>query len=243
MESKKIENLNIKIFADGADIKQIKKYYTDPLIKGFTTNPTLMRNEGVNDYEVFAKNVLSFVKNKPISFEIFADDSSSIIKQAKYISSWGDNVYVKIPVTNTNGDFLGEVIKSLSGEGVKLNITAVFTFEQVKNILHELDHSKPNIISIFSGRIADSGIDPVKHFKYCKQELGNNSNIELLWASPREVYNLFDAEKAGADIITMSQDIINKFKNIGKDLNLYSKETVQMFFNDAKSAGYNLGND
>ena len=235
-----LEKLNIKIFADGADINQIKIFYDDPLIKGFTTNPTLMRNQGIDNYENFAKEILSIVKAKPISFEIFADDSDSIIKQARYISSWASNIYVKIPVTTTSGEFLGEAIKKLSNDGIKLNITAVFTIEQVKNIINNLNQNTPAVISIFSGRIADAGIDPVKYFSKCIENKKENSNIEFLWASPRELYNLFHAEDAGADIITISQDLINKLPNIGKDLSLYSKETVKMFYNDAKAAGYQL---
>jgi len=236
-----LEKLKIKIFADGADINQIKAHYNDPLIKGFTTNPTLMRNQGIDDYENFAIEILSIVKDKPVSFEIFEDDSISIIKQARYISSWASNVYVKIPVTTTGGEFLGDAIKTLSNDGVKLNITAVFTLKQVKDIIVNLNQNTPTVISIFSGRIADAGIDPVKHFSECLENTNANSkNIEFLWASPREIYNLFHAEEAGADIITISQDLINKIPNIGKDLSLYSKETVQMFYNDAKAAGYQL---
>jgi transaldolase len=240
MISKSLNKLNIKIFADGADINTFKLLYKDPLIKGFTTNPTLMRNQGINNYETFARDILNVVKDKPVSFEIFADDSDSIIKQAKFISSWSSNVYVKIPVTNTHGNFLGSAIRSLSDAGIKLNITAVFTSEQVSNIVSNLNKNTPSVISIFSGRIADSGIDPIKHFKECTEKIKTRSNIQLLWASPRELFNIYNAEEAGADIITVSQDLINKFKNIGKDLSLFSKETVQMFYNDAKAAKYNL---
>ncbi len=235
-----LNKLKLKIFADGADIKQIENYYKNPLIKGFTTNPTLMKKNGVNNYEKFAKDVLKTVVEKPISFEIFADESEDIIKQAKYISSWGTNVYVKIPVTNTKGYFLGDAIESLSKEGVKLNITAVFTIEQVKNIFRILDKQTSSIISIFAGRIADSGIDPVKYFKKCKEDLELYPNLDFLWASPRELYNIYHAEEAGADIITVSEELIEKFKNIGKNLEQFSKETVKMFYNDALIAGYNL---
>ena len=243
MINSNLEKLNIKIFADGADINQIKTYYNDPLIKGFTTNPTLMRNQGIDNYENFAKEILSVVKDKPVSFEIFADDSISIIKQARYISSWGSNIYVKIPVTTTSGEFLGDAIKILSNDGIKLNITAVFTLKQVIEIIVNLNQNTPTVISIFSGRIADAGIDPVKYFSKCIENNKTNSNIEFLWASPRELYNLFHAEDAGADIITISQDLINKLPNIGKDLSLYSKETVKMFYNDAKAACYQLNSN
>jgi len=243
MNYSSVDKLKIKIFADGADINQIKLFYNDPLIQGFTTNPTLMRNQGVEDYESFAKEILAIVNDKPISFEIFANDSNAIIKQAKYISSWAPNVYVKIPVTTTHGEFLGSAIKNLSNEGIKLNITAVFTIEQVKKVISSLNIETPAVVSIFSGRIADAGIDPVKYFIKCTENFKTNSNIEFLWASPRELYNLYHAEDAGADIITISQDLINKFKNIGKDLNIYSKETVEMFYNDAKEAGYKLNSN
>ena len=243
MEAKKINDLNIKIFADGADISQIKKFNSNSLIKGFTTNPTLMRKQGISNYEDFSREILTFVKEKPVSFEIFADDEETIISQARYIASWGHNVYVKIPVTNTKGEFLGKAINTLSKENIKLNVTAVFTSEQVNNILDAINSSAPNVISIFSGRIADAGVNPIKHFKNCINNISINSNIEFLWASPRELYNLFDAEDAGADIITISQDLINKIPNIGKDLSLYSKETVEMFYNDAKAAGYQLNNN
>ena len=234
-----IDKFKIKIFADGANFKEFKLLCDNALIKGFTTNPTLMKNQGIKDYEMFAKQILSEVRQKPISFEIFADETNSIIKQARYISSWAENVYVKVPVTNTKGEFLGEVIKTLSSEGVKLNITAVFTREQVREISTVLNKNTKAIISIFSGRVADTGVDPIKHFQECSEKY-RTENIEFLWASPRELYNIFNAEDAGADIITISLDLINKLKNIGKDLTEYSKETVQMFYNDALTAGYKL---
>ena len=234
-----IDKLKIKIFADGANFEEFKLLSDNALVKGFTTNPTLMKNQGIKNYEMFAKQILSEVRQKPISFEIFADEKKSIIKQARYISSWAENVYVKVPVTNTKGEFLGEVIKTLSSEGVKLNITAVFTNKQVREIATVLNKNTKAIISIFSGRVADTGVDPIKHFQDCSEKY-NAENIEFLWASPRELYNIFNAEEAGADIITISLDLINKLKNIGKDLTEYSKETVQMFYNDALTAGYKL---
>ena len=242
MEAKSLDQLKIKIYADGANLEEIKYLYDEPLIKGFTTNPTLMKNQGIYNYESFAKELLEVVKDKPISFEIFADDSDSIIKQARYISSWANNVYVKIPVTNTKGEFLGKAIKELSNDGVKLNITAVFTNEQVKKIYTTLNKKTHTIVSIFSGRIADTGIDPVNHFRICLKNKNEYSEhyVDFLWASPRELYNIYDAEKAGANIITVSQDLISKFKNIGKDLNTFSKETVEMFYNDALTARYKL---
>ena len=240
MQAISLNELKIKIYADGADLEKISFFNNNPLIKGFTTNPTLMKKIGINNYEDFAKNILKIVKTKPISFEIFADDTDSIIEQAEYISSWASNIYVKVPVTNTKGYFLGTVIERLSKKGVKLNITAVFTNEQVEKIISVLDVDTPSVISIFSGRVADAGIDPVKHFIKCKQIIHSKSNIELLWASPRELFNIYHAEEAGADIITISEDLINKFKNIGKNLDDFSKETVGMFYNDALVAGYKL---
>ena len=240
MKAVSLDKLKLKIYADGADLDSIKLFYDNPLIKGFTTNPTLMKKNGINNYEDFAKNILNIVKDKPISFEVFADETNSIIEQAKYISSWGSNVYVKIPVTNTKGDFLKSVIETLSKDGVKLNITAVFTYEQVENIISALGGNTPSVVSIFSGRIADSGIDPVKHFIECKRSKNFKSNIEFLWASPRELYNIYHAEEAGADIITISEELINKLQNIGKNLDEFSKETVKMFYNDALMAGYKL---
>ena len=240
MNNISLEKLKIKIFADGADIKEIKALNNNPLIKGFTTNPSLMRKEGVNNYEEFANEILNVVDNKPVSFEIFADESEIILEQARFISSWSKNVFVKVPVTNTKGLFLGDVLEKLSKEGVKLNITAVFTLQQVKDIVSVLYDKTPAVISIFAGRIADSGVDPVRYFKACKENIAYNSNIEFLWASPRELFNIYHAEEANADIITLSQDLIKKFKNIGKDLNDFSKETVQMFYTDARDAGYKL---
>ena len=234
-----IDKLKIKIFADGANFEEFKLLSDNTLVQGFTTNPTLMKKQGIKDYEMFAKQILSEVKKKPISFEIFADETNSIIKQARLISSWAENVYVKVPVTNTKGEFLGEVIKTLSREGVKLNITAVFTNEQVREISTVLNKNTKAIISIFSGRVADTGVDPITHFRECSEKY-RTENIEFLWASPRELYNIFNAEDAGADIITISLDLMNKLKNIGKDLTEYSKETVQMFYNDALTAGYKL---
>ena len=234
-----IDKLKIKIFADGANFEEFKLLSDNTLVKGFTTNPTLMKNQGIKDYEMFAKQILSEVKQKPISFEIFADETNSIIKQARYISSWAENVYVKVPVTNTKGEFLGDVIKTLSREGVKLNITAVFTNEQVREISTVLNKNTKAIISIFSGRVADTGVDPIKHFRECSENIVLKI-LNFFGPVPRELYNIFNAEDAGADIITISLDLMNKLKNIGKDLTEYSKETVQMFYNDALTAGYKL---
>ena len=235
----KISDLNLKIFADGADKKTIKKLNNDELIAGFTTNPTLMRNSGVEDYEEFASSILKIVNKKPISFEIFADDYENMFRQSKIISNWGDNVNVKIPITNTKGESSVHLIKKLQDQNININVTAVFTMEQIKELGEVLDSSSYKIVSIFAGRIADTGIDPMPLMKEAKKIL-NKENIDVLWASPREILNIFQAEECKVDIITLTSDMLAKFKNIGKPLNEFSKETVNMFYNDAKLSGYNL---
>lgn len=229
---------NIKIFADGANEKDILKFNKMYFIKGLTTNPSLMRKSGVNNYEIFCKKILKKVK-KPISFEVFSDDEKNIIRQARIISSWSKNVYVKIPVINTKNKSLKNVIKLLSNEGVKLNITAIFTKKQIKETINSLDSSTRAIISIFCGRISDSGKDVTDYIRYANK-LKKNKNIEILWASTRELYNIIQAEKLGCDIITVPSDILNKINLIGKNLEKYSLETVKMFYNDAKKAGFKL---
>ena len=235
----KISDLNLKIFADGADKETIKKLNQDDLISGFTTNPTLMRNSGVEDYEEFASSILKIVNKKPISFEIFADDYENMFRQSKIISSWGNNVNVKIPITNTKGESSVNLIKQLQDQNININVTAVFTMEQIKELGEALDSSSYKIVSIFAGRIADTGIDPMPLMKEAKKIL-NKENIDVLWASPREILNIFQAEECKVDIITLTSDMLAKFKNIGKPLNEFSKETVNMFYNDAKLSGYNL---
>lgn len=235
----KISDLNLKIFADGADKETIQKLNQDDLISGFTTNPTLMRNSGVEDYEEFASSILKIVDKKPISFEIFADDYENMIRQSKIISSWGDNVNVKIPITNTKGESSVNLIKELQDQNININVTAVFTMEQIKELGEALDSSSYKIVSIFAGRIADTGIDPMPLMKEAKKIL-NKENIDVLWASPREILNIFQADECKVDIITLTSDMLAKFKNIGKPLNEFSKETVNMFYNDAKLSGYNL---
>ena len=229
---------NIKIFADGANEKDILKFNKMYFIKGLTTNPSLMRKSGVNNYEIFCKKILKKVK-KPISFEVFSDDEKNIIRQARIISSWSKNVYVKIPVINTKNKSLKNVIKLLSNEGVKLNITAIFTKKHIKETINSLDSSTRAIISIFCGRISDSGKDVTDYIRYANK-LKKNKNIEILWASTRELYNIIQAEKLGCDIITVPSDILNKINLIGKNLEKYSLETVKMFYNDAKKAGFKL---
>jgi transaldolase len=231
----------IAIYADGADFLSIKSSLKNKIISGFTTNPTLMRKSGIKDYEKFSKKVAKLVYPKSISLEVFSDDLDEMYKQAKIISSWGKNISVKIPVINTKGISTNKIIKKLSDEGVNLNITAIFTFKQITNVLKILNKKSNVILSIFAGRIADSGRDPKilisKTVAVCK----NYKKIKVLWASTREAYNIVEASNCGCHIITASDDIISKVKSFNKDLNIFSKETVQMFYNDAKSSGYNIG--
>ena len=234
-----IKKLNIKIYADGADFKSIKKLANNDLISGFTTNPTLMRKSGVTDYKKFALNVLKVVEKKPISFEIFADEFDQMYNQAITISKWSENVNVKIPISNTKGQSSIDLIRDLSKLGVKLNITAVFTMKQIEDLSDALNLNTYSIVSVFAGRIADTGVDPIPMMKQAKSIL-NKSNIDLLWASPREILNIFQAEECGTDIITLTIDMLNKLENIGKSLNEFSLETVQMFYNDAKLSSYKL---
>jgi transaldolase len=233
-------DLKIKVFADGADLAGIAESARNPLVRGFTTNPTLMRKAGVADYESFARAVIDMVPNHPVSFEVFADDFRSMIDQGRLISSWGRNVKVKVPVTNTVGHFTGEVIRSLSREGVAVNVTAVFTLDQVKAITEALDPATPAIVSVFAGRIADTGLDPVPHMRACRKVLRARPKAELLWASPRELFNVFQADQIGCHIITLTNDVIAKLALVGKDLTEYSRETVEMFYRDALAARYEI---
>jgi transaldolase len=239
---KSIEQLNVQIYADGADFDTMLQLHKNPLIKGFTTNPSLMRSAGVENYEAFALDLLSHIQDRPVSFEVFADDTDEMVKQAREIASWGSNVYVKLPVTNTKGEFVGEAIDELSFDGVKLNVTAIMTVEQVSKVLGVLNSQVPAIISVFAGRIADTGVDPRPLIKSCKAIMVSHPKAELLWASTRELLNVFEAEECGSDIITVTSGIIDKFKIVNKNLDEYSLETVQMFYNDAQKSGYSLDN-
>lgn len=232
--------LTIKVFADGAELDAIAKLAASPLIKGFTTNPTLMRKAGVADYRAFAQAVLRAVPDKPVSFEVFADDFEGMRDQATEIGRWGRNVNVKIPVTNTGGVSSEPLIRELSRRGVSLNVTAVFTLEQVQGIAAALDPAVPAIVSVFAGRIADTGRDPIPIMRACKAALRALPRAELLWASPRELLNVFHAQEAGADIITMTPDMLAKLKGVGKDLTEFSRETVEMFYRDAQAAAYTI---
>jgi len=233
-------NLNVKIFADGADKEGMLEMNNNPLIKGLTTNPTLMRKAGITDYCSFAKDILMHIKEKPISFEVFADEFDEIERQANIIATWGKNVNVKIPITNTKGVSTLPLIETLSSDGVKLNVTAMMTIDQVKGVTPALASGAGGFVSIFAGRIADTGVDPVPVMKEIVEYLKDFSNVELIWASPREVLNVTQANKIGCHIITVTSDLIKKLKTNGKDLNQFSLETVQMFYNDAQLAGYTI---
>jgi transaldolase len=230
----------IKLFADGANVQEMYQLYVDSIVQGFTTNPTLMRKAGVMDYEIFARKVLELIPDMPISFEVFSDDLENMEREARLISSWGENIYVKIPVMNTHGESTLLLVKKLSDEGIKLNVTAIMTFEQVLVTVQALNTETPSIISVFAGRIADTGIDPTLIMRMCSVVVKQNKNTELLWASSREVLNIMQAYGCECDIITVTPDIIKKLPMLGKDLMQLSLETVQMFYNDAQSAGYKI---
>jgi transaldolase len=232
--------LKIKVFADGADFDQIMQLAKNPNVKGFTTNPTLMRKAGVSDYAEFAHRLLGAISDRPISFEVFADDLAGMIAQGREIASWGHNANVKIPVTNTEGTFCGPVIKALADDGIIVNVTALMTPNQVKSVAECLNPGVPSIISVFAGRVADTGRDPVPLMKACLENLASIRKAELLWASPRELLNVFQADEIGCHIITATNDIIGKLALVGKDLDEYSLETVKLFRKDAVAAGYSI---
>src|SRR5437867_10386191 len=232
--------LKVKLFADGAELKVIAELNKNPLIKGFTTNPTLMRKAGIADYKAFSLDVLKIVPDKPVSFEVFSDDFDEMETQAHEIASWGANVYVKIPVSNTKAEFSGPLIKRLADAGVQMNITAMMTPAQVTRVLACLSPDVPNCLSVFAGRIADSGRDPIPIMAECVKLLKSNPKAELIWASPRELLNIFQADAIGCHIITATNDVLSKLRLVGKDLHEYSLDTVNMFHDDAMKAGYIL---
>jgi transaldolase len=233
-------SLKIKIFADGADRESIARLYANPLIKGFTTNPTLMRKSGVEDYERFAREVLEIVRDRPISFEVFSDDFEEMEQQALQISSWGENVYVKIPVTNTKGDPSESVVRRLADRGVKVNVTALMTPAQVRAVVEWLAGGPACYVSVFAGRIADSGRDPVPLMAKALEFVRAHPHAELIWASPRELLNLVQADAIGCHIITVTHDLLEKLPTLGKDLDEFSLDTVRMFHRDGQAAGYAL---
>jgi len=236
----KPELLKVKVFADGADKEGMLEMYRLPYIKGFTTNPTLMRKAGIKDYRAFAREMVKLIPDRPLSFEVFSDDFSEMERQAREISSWGKNVYVKIPITNTRGQPSYDLAGRLSHSGVQLNITAIMTLEQVRDVLLKLSPKVSSYISVFAGRIADTGRDPLPLMAAAVELLKIVPSAELIWASPRELLNVFHADAIGCHIITVTNDILKKMKLVDYDLGAYSLDTVKMFFEDARSAGYSL---
>jgi transaldolase len=228
------------MYADGADLVSIRTLRENNLVKGFTTNPTLMKAAGIKDYLAFAREAIQIVNPLPISLEVFADDFDEMERQAILLNGLGDNVYVKIPITNTKQETSYHLIRKLAKRGIKLNVTAIFTQSQIDGVLENIDPNTSVIISIFAGRIADAGLNPVETMQYAIKAAQKNSNVYILWASPREIYNLIEAENSGCHIITMTPDLWKKMANLGKDLSQFSLETVQMFYNDAHASGFNL---
>lgn len=233
-------NLRIHLYSDGADVRDMIAARAAGLVKGFTTNPTLMRKSGITDYESFAKDALQAVSGMPISFEVFADEFDEMERQAKLISTWGEGVFVKIPITNTRGESAVPLIRRLSKAGVKLNVTAILTLEQVKDVVEALDTNVPAIVSVFAGRIADTGRDPVPLMKEARDIVDARPKAQLLWASPRELLNIIQADECGCHIITVTPDILKKLAMVGKSLDELSLDTVKMFYQDAAAAGFKL---
>ena len=225
--------LSLKIFADGADLKVIERLKENNFVKGFTTNPSLMRKAGVKDYRVFAEQALELIPDLPLSLEVLSDNLIEMEDQARLIASWGENIFVKIPIMTTTKVSTKPIIKSLSRDGIKVNVTAIMTIKQIKEILKALHSDTPTILSVFAGRIADTGRDPIPLIKNCVAQIKNFKNVELIWASPRELLNIIQAQTAGCDIITIGEDLLSKMDLIGKDLNEFSRETVEMFYKDA----------
>ena len=236
---KSVSDLRIQIFADGADKASILEMHRQPFIKGFTTNPTLMRAAGVSDYRGFALDLLATIQDCPISFEVFADKEGEMEEQARHIAAWGKNVFVKVPVMNTEGAPTYDLVRHLSSEGIQLNVTALLTLEQVKKVCGALQGKAPAYVSVFAGRIADTGRDPVPLMRVAAA-MASDANVQLMWASPRELLNVFQADEIGCHVITATTDILKKLSLVGKDLHEFSQETVQMFRRDAVKSGYSL---
>jgi transaldolase len=237
---KSVADLKIKIFADGADLPTMLRLYANPVIRGFTTNPTLMHKAGISDYEAFAREALARIPDRPISLEVFADDFAEMERQARRIAAWADNVYVKIPVTNTKRESSAPLVCRLSQSGIKVNVTAMLTIEQTREMVRTLQGGAPACISIFAGRIADTGQDPLPIMAEAMELIRPHPGIELIWASPRELLNLFQADEIGCHIITATSDILGKLSLVGKDLDSYSLDTVRMFYRDAQQSGFSL---
>jgi transaldolase len=233
-------SLKIKIFADGADKTGMLEMYRNPSIAGFTTNPTLMRKAGIVDFEVFARDILASIPDRPISFEVFSDDFAEMERQARAIAAWGENVYVKIPVTNTKGESAAPLVARLAAAGIKLNVTALLTLDQVRATAKALAGGAPSYISVFAGRIADAGTDPIPLMREALQIMAPRPELELIWASPRELLNIVQADALGVHIITVTNDLLAKLPTLGKDLAQFSLETVRMFHRDAAAAGFEL---
>ncbi len=235
-----LDQLKVKIFADGADLDAILELYRNPYITGFTTNPTLMAKSGISDYEKFSRQVLEHISDRPISFEVFSDEFDEMERQARKIASWGKNVFVKIPITNTRRESAQGLVQRLAAEGVQLNVTAMMTLEQVRTISAALKDHAPSYISVFAGRIADTGRDPMPLMKEAVEIMSPYKTQELIWASPRELLNIFHADEIGCHVITVTPDILKKLAQVGKDLDEYSLDTVKMFYADAQKAGFKL---
>jgi transaldolase len=238
--AKSVTQLTVKLFADGADAAGMRELYRDPLIRGFTTNPTLMRKAGITDYSAFARDILRAIPDRSISFEVLSDEFVEMERQALEISQWGPNVYVKIPITNTRGESSYDLVRRVAGRGVKVNVTAMLSLDQIVHILPALKNAPSSYVSIFAGRIADTGRDPVPIMASVVKLLQPYPNVELVWASPRELLNVFQADAIGCHIITATYDILGKLGLVGKDLYTYSLETVKMFYDDAGKAGYSI---
>lgn len=237
---KKVDNLKVQIFADGADKAGMLEMYAKSYVKGLTTNPTLMKKAGITDYSAFCKDILSFIRDKPLSFEVFSDDFDEMERQAMEIASWGSNVYVKIPVTNTKQQTCYSLVKKLAAKKVKMNVTAIMTLVQVRDVVAALNPNVPSYVSVFAGRIADTGRDPLPLMAAAVEMLRVAPSAELIWASPRELLNIFQADDIGCHVITVTNDILKKLSLVGYDLDTYSLDTVKMFYSDAVSAGFKI---
>ncbi len=237
---KKVEDLKVQIFADGADKAGMLEMYSKSFVKGLTTNPTLMKKAGITDYAAFCKDILSYIKDKPLSFEVFSDDFEVMERQAMEIASWGSNVYVKIPITNTKQETCYTLVKKLAAKKVKMNVTAIMTLTQVRDVVASLDPHVPSYVSVFAGRIADTGMDPLPMMAAAVEMLKVAPAAELIWASPRELLNIFQADDIGCQVITVTNDILKKLSLVGYNLDRYSLDTVKMFYSDAVSAGFKI---
>jgi transaldolase len=235
-----IDRLKTRIFADGANLDNIVAWAADPRISGFTTNPSLMRSAGLSDYEVFARQLLEKIGDRPVSFEVCADDPDEIERQARRLAGWGTNIYVKVPITTTRGESLTPVAGELAASGIKVNVTAIFTTDQVEDAVNALDGGPPSFVSVFAGRIADAGVDPLPIVAEAVRLADGRTGPEVIWASPREVLNLIQADSVGCHVITMTPELLRKIDLLGKDLTAYSRETVEMFHRDAVAAGLSL---